>query len=71
MLTWFNMHLIKYNKEISIIKLIIKNKKMSIKSNISTLKIWLSEKVKITYEDKNQLVAKKIERNTSQILISK
>jgi hypothetical protein len=44
---------------------------MSIKSNISTLKIWLSEKVKTTYEDKNQLVAKKIERNTSQILIYK
>ena len=44
---------------------------MSIKSNISTLKIWLSEKVKTTYENKNQMIVKKLERNTNQILISK
>lgn len=44
---------------------------MSIKSNIVTLKSWLSEKVKETYEYKEQLILENLEGNTKQIVISK
>jgi hypothetical protein len=44
---------------------------MSIKSNISTLKSWLSEKVKISYEHKSQMGIENLERNSSQIVIPK
>lgn len=39
---------------------------MSIKSNIVTLKSWLSEKVKETYEYKEQITLENLEGNTKQ-----
>jgi hypothetical protein len=44
---------------------------MSIKSNIVTLKNWLSEKVKETYLDKEQIIFEKPKENTKKIVISK
>ena len=44
---------------------------MSIKSNIGTLKSWLSEKVKESYEYKEQLALVDLEGNTKKIQISK
>ena len=44
---------------------------MSIKSNIVTLKSWLSEKVKETYKYKEQMTLESLDGNTKQIVISK
>ena len=44
---------------------------MSIKTNIDTLKSWLSEKVKMSYEHKKELILENLERNTNQIIIPK
>ena len=41
---------------------------MSIKSNIVTLKSWLSEKVKQTYLNKEQMILEKPKENTKKIL---
>ena len=44
---------------------------MSIKSNIATLKSWLSEKVKESYTAKMQMSLVNFEGNTKQMEISK
>jgi len=44
---------------------------MSIKSNIATLKIWLSEKVKESYSAKMQMTLVDLEGNTKQMEILK
>ena len=72
MLTSSNIHLVKNNKETSIIKLTNnKLKYMSIKSNIVTLRIWLSEKVKESFEYKEQIKIENLEAKTKQMVISK
>jgi hypothetical protein len=44
---------------------------MSIKSNIVTLRSWISDKVKESFEYKEQMKIKNLEANIKQIVISK
>jgi len=44
---------------------------MSIKSNIEILKSWLSEKVKVSYEQKDKLILQNLEVNTKQAVLVK
>jgi hypothetical protein len=44
---------------------------MSIKSNIEILKSWLSEKVKVSYEQKDKLILQNLEVNTKQTVLDK
>ena len=44
---------------------------MSIKSNIVTLRSWISEKVKESFEYKEQMKVDNLEAKTKQIVISK
>ncbi len=44
---------------------------MSIKSNIVTLRIWLSEKVKISFKNEEQIKIENLEAKTKQVVISK
>jgi hypothetical protein len=72
-LTLFNKKYFQENNASSLTlkKNINNNKIMSIKSNIVTLKSWLSEKVKKSYTTKEQIAFVSIERITEQKVVIK